>query len=274
MKMNKNQTLKITIVILTILSVVAAIILPKLILEHKVKRSLAQVVQAPDDYYLTARTATARNASSKLSSLDRIRLIYSTWDSTMSPCDTSEGFLTETEAISLAKSQLNWYYQCDLYPVSLFSAYNNWYSFHCNLYRYIDTTFESYSAYLWEIRFSKYDSTEYHTILMTENGTILAAETNAGTYTKGKSLPEMQDTLIENILVSPSYVTSIKLGNISKSSYTTMPRGYSQISLSDAKLLSIYNIQLKNFGEEFNVYTIFQYQKNNDVYGICLVPAE
>ncbi len=271
---SKNQILKIAIVIVTILSVVAAIVLPKLILERRVKHSLSQVVQAPDDYYLTARTATARNASSKLSSLDRIRLIYSTWDSTMSPCDISEGFLTESEAISIAKSRLNWYYQCDLYPVSLFSAYNNWYSFNCNLYRYIDTTFESYSAYLWEIRFSKYDSTEYHTILMSESGTILAAETNAGTYTKGKSLPEMQDNLITNMFVSSDYVTNIKLGDISKSSYNTMPRGYSQIDLSDAELLSIYNVQLKNFGEDFSDYTLFQYQKDNGVYGIGLVPAE
>ncbi|MCM1272042.1 MAG: hypothetical protein NC225_03445 [Clostridium sp.] len=271
---HKNKFLKITIALVTILSIVAAIVLPKLILERKVKHSLSQVVQAPDDYYLTARTATARNASSKLSSLDRISLICSTWDSSMSPCDTTEGFLTESQAISIAKSQLNQYYLCGLYPVSLFSNYNNWYSFNCNLYRYIDTSFESYSAYLWEIHFSKYDSTEYHTILMSESGTILAAETNAGTYTKGMSLPEMQNNLIENAFVTSDHVTEIRIGDITKAASAAMPHGYPQIDLTNAGLLSIYNIQLKNFGEDFNDYTLFQYQKENGIYGISLVPAE
>ncbi|MDE6025561.1 MAG: hypothetical protein K2G45_08915 [Lachnospiraceae bacterium] len=269
---NKDKGIKIAIITLTILSVIASIILPKLFLEQKVKHSLSQVVQAPDDYYLTARTATARNASSKLSSLDRMRLIYSSWDSTMSPCDTTEGFLTETEAISIAKSQLSLYYKAGLYPVSLFSNYNNWYSFNCNLYRYVDTTFETYSAYLWEISFYKYDSTDYHTILMSESGTILAAETNSG-YTNSRDLSWMRANLSENIFSTSTEEKRLSLGDITKT-VSPMPRSYSQLDLTDADILSIYNVQLKTFGSEFEDFTIFQYKKNGLVYGISIVPAD
>lgn len=246
---------KVFVVIVSLIAVFSAIFVPKLLLDKKSEDSLSQVVEAPDSYYLTSRTATARSASSKLSALDKIRLICGVWDSSMTKCDITDGFLTMDEAVALARTQMELYYQAGLYPVSLYSGYDNWYSFECNLYKYTDNSFNTYTAYLWEITFTKFDSSTYHTLLMSESGTILAADTNMTFerpaniyYTYRKEYTQM---------INDTYVY---LGSLTKRD--TLPHNaYTQLDLSSATLLNAYDIQLKTTSTQFNNFSIYQYEK-------------
>lgn len=246
---------KILFILASLIAVFSAIFVPKLLLDKKSEDSLSQVIEAPDSYYLTSRTATARSASSKLSALDKIRLICGVWDSSMTQCDVTDGFLTMDEAVALARAQMELYYQAGLYPVSLYSGYNNWYSFECNLYKYTDTSFQTYTAYLWEITFTKFDSSTYHTLLMSESGTILAADTNMKFDNPANIYDAYQTNYTQ--MINDTYAS---LGSTTKRS--TLPyNAYTQLDLSSATLLNAYTIQLRTTSTQFNNFSIYQYEK-------------
>lgn len=252
----EKYILKVLFLLVSLIAVFSAIFVPKLLLDKKFEGSLSQVIEAPDSYYLTSRTATARNASSKLSALDKIRLICGVWDSTMTQCDVTDGFLTMDEAVSLARAQMELYYQAGLYPVSLYSSYDNWYSFECNLYKYTDNSFNTYTAYLWEITFTKFDSSTYHTLLMSESGTILAADTNM-TFDRPSNIYYSAYRTNYAQMINDTHTD---LGSSTKES--TLPYNtYTQLDLSFAVPLNVYSIQLRTTNTQFNNFSIFQYQK-------------
>ena len=86
----EKHIFKIIFISVSLIAVFSAIFVPKLLLDKKSENSLSHIIEAPDSYYLTSQTATARSASSKLSALDKIRLICGVWDSSMSQCDITE----------------------------------------------------------------------------------------------------------------------------------------------------------------------------------------
>ena len=92
------------------LIVVLSIVAPKYLLARTLTEQTNHVEVAPEEYYLEAGTMMSRNTSSNLSAVDRIKLISGTWDSNMTKCDITEGFLDEVEAVELAKKQLDAYY--------------------------------------------------------------------------------------------------------------------------------------------------------------------
>ena len=92
------------------LIVVLSIVAPKYLLARTLTEQTNHVEVAPEEYYLEAGTMMSRNTSSNLSAVDRIKLISGTWDSNMTKCDITEGFLDEVEAVELAKKQLDVYY--------------------------------------------------------------------------------------------------------------------------------------------------------------------
>lgn len=163
------------------LIVVLSIVAPKYLLARTLTEQTNHVEVAPEEYYLEAGTMMSRNTSSNLSAVDRIKLISGTWDSNMTKCDITEGFLDEVEAVELAKKQLDVYYKQGVYPYSVQIQYDNLYSYSSELYCYTDTSFNTYAAYLWKITFTKYDNSVENIVYMTESGTILLAWTN-GSY--------------------------------------------------------------------------------------------
>ncbi len=256
---------KILFITASLIAFFSAIFVPKLLLNKKSELSLSHVMEAPDSYYLTSRTATARSASSKLSALDKIRLICGVWDSSMTECDVTEGFLTIDEAVLLARAQMEIYYDAGLYPASLYSGYDNWYSFECNLYKYTDTSFQTYTAYLWEITFTKFDTSTYHTLLMSESGTILAADTNMP-FNNPKDI--YKDAFEANCgtMINDTHTY---LGTSTKRN--TLPYiPYTQLTLSSPTVLNAYSIQLRTTSTEFNDFTIYQYRKPQG-YGFGIV---
>lgn len=267
--MKKNNRIKKPIIIhilnffllaATFAVVALAIFMPKRMLKNKVDSELMQVAEVPDNYYLASQTATARTASKNLSSLDKIRLISGAWDSTMTKCAVTEGFLTSNEAVNLAKKQIDICYKEGIYPVSFSSEYDGWYSFETNLYKYTDNTFETYTAYLWEITFTKFDNSEYHTILISENGTILCAETNLKF--------EMNEDAYINYI--NEFLYPYDISSINNYNKDVILNRYPHIDISDATTIKYYKFEFETHESDTEKFIAFQYEKP-DGYGFGLV---
>ena len=114
------------------LIVVMSIVAPKYLLARTLTEQTNHVIVA--EYYVEAGTMMARNTSSNLSAIDRIKLISGAWESNMEKCDITEGFLDEVEAVELAKKQLEVYYKQGIFPYSVQIQYDNLYSYSSELY--------------------------------------------------------------------------------------------------------------------------------------------
>ena len=254
-------------ILLAITAIVSGILLPKYLLSRKANSQISIVNTAPEDYYLASGTAMAQNASRQLSSLDRIKLISGKWESISEQCSTKEGFLTESEAVALAKKQLEYYYETSAYPYSLTSAYDNWYSWTTELYKYTDTAFNTYTAYLWVIKFTKFDNSVTHTILMTESGTIINAETNDNTIKHSQISKAYLKNAIGNIFCD-SDLTAL---NISENNKTDIHIPYPYIDLTDTDIEYLTNVSISLNSNESENYIIYQY-KTDTSYGVGIIP--
>ena len=185
-KIFRNNKIKICLILFFCIAVIlASVLVPKYLLARTLFEQMDQVVVAPEEYYVEAGEMMARSASSNLSSVDRIKLIAGTWESEMQKCENTDGFLNEVEAVELAKKQMEYYYQAGVFPYSMQIKYDNMFSYATELYCYTDSSFHTYSAYLWKIIFTKYDDSVECVTYMTESGTILLL------WTDGEYLPEI-----------------------------------------------------------------------------------
>ncbi|MCI8507634.1 MAG: hypothetical protein HFJ06_03565 [Lachnospiraceae bacterium] len=175
--MNKKKHKSILLYVFPVI-VLAGILLPGILLHMIFSMNLGKTLPAPRDYYIASNSVISRNASSKLSEYEKMKLISGAWESTETPVDSSKSGITEIKAIDFAKKAVEELYQSSLYPYHFDSSYGNWYSWDAELYQCTESTFHTYTAYYWLIHFYKYDDTETHTILMTENGTLLCISVN------------------------------------------------------------------------------------------------
>lgn len=171
-KKHKSLLLYVPVIVL------AGILLPGILLHLIFSMNLGKVLPAPRDYYIASNSVISKNASSKLTEYEKMKLISGAWESTETPVDSSQSDITEIKAIDFAKKAVEELYQSTLYPYHFDSSYGNWYSWDAELYQCTESTFHTYTAYYWLIHFYKYDDTETHTILMTENGTLLCISVN------------------------------------------------------------------------------------------------
>lgn len=193
-----------------ILSVMAGIFVPRYVLSYETRKQEGLVEAAPREYYADASEAMSRSASAQLSSLDRFKLATGEWESEYKLSSADKAFLTETEAVELAKSQLEIYYKCGLYPESVESNYRNWYSFTTQVYECIDTSFHTYAAYVWVIEFTKYDHSMVHQVYMTDSGTILLAQVNKASFMRGTVKGKFQTMDLKTVLGLSSDVYDLK----------------------------------------------------------------
>ncbi|MBP3621463.1 MAG: hypothetical protein J6J16_06865 [Lachnospiraceae bacterium] len=268
MSAKKSNISLLFFMFLATLVVVASFILPGYLLDKKADSQISVVSFAPEEYYLSSNTVMARNNSEKLSSLDKLNLISGKWASNYTECSTSEAFLSEIDAVNLATAQINKYYDLGVYPESLFSNYNNWYSWSSKVYRYTDSSFNTYTAYLWVITFTKYDNSATHKIAMTEDGIIISAETTNHNITKLKDIfYAYTDKNIESLLCD-----NIKLNDVSFPSSYNIESVCPDINMNNATFDSIYQISVsENFTEAQDLY-VFQY-KTGTSHGIGLIPV-
>lgn len=199
-KIFRNNKIKICLILFFCIAVIlASVLVPKYLLARTLSEQMEKVVVAPEEYYVEAGVMMARSASSNLSSVDRIKLIAGTWESEMQKCENTEGFLNEVEAVELAKKQMEYYYQAGVFPYSMQIKYDNMFSYATELYCYTDSSFHTYSAYLWKITFTKYDDSVECVTYMTESGTILLLWTDEK-YSPETTMKQCYDNLdIKNV---------------------------------------------------------------------------
>lgn len=273
-KMSDISDNKFHISLFTLLGILCAalataggIFIPKLLLRQKINAKLAVIEIAPESYYLSLDTAMAKNASQHLSSMDRMKLITGRWESSCEQTEQEEASLKESDAVSLARTQLEHYYKEGIYPYSLSSSYSNWYSWSSELYRYTDNVFNTYTTYLWVIHFTRYDSDLVHTILMTDNGTILAADVNDNS----KPFSSIKNAYSENGIKQIFTNENIHLEDISQSTDITTIEGYPYIDTTGIYYKNIYTVSLALDRNEPEDYYIYQYRTDTS-YGFGIIP--
>lgn len=174
-KKNRKNIYQIAVVVMVLLAMLG-VFLPGLILTWQSREQMNMVDGVPVEYYSPANLAVARNASANLGVYQKLQLITGRWESNESPVDSTEMETENYEAIQLAKEQIDALYQAGVYPVSLLSDYENWYSWDAEYCKVVDATFNTYAAYYWKLTFSKYDGSEKHLVYMLDDGTIFLAE--------------------------------------------------------------------------------------------------
>ena len=222
----KNRILRIIIAtLLTMIIGLSGIFVPGIVLKKTNSTTLNTATRLSDEYYSHSSTAISRNASAQLSDYQKMMLISGAWESTITEADIAESYLTEYEAINMAQKAVDRLYENGNYPCQLSSSFKNWYTWTATLYKAIDTSFHTYTAYYWKLTFDSYDTEEHHTVLMMEDGTLLCAYTNV-------------HYLITTVIVT--YFKNSYLG--SKSAFvgynadiTTLPR-YADIEIPESRL--------------------------------------
>lgn len=263
----KNRIIMSAFILLCIAVTGGSVLVPKYFLGKTLQADIGKVVDAPEEYYVEAGAAMAREISENLSALDRIKLISGVWESERTTCEKTEGFLDETEAISLAKKQLELYHQQGVYPYSVDSEFDNWYSYSTELYRYTDSNFHTYTAYLWKLTFTRYDKGIVQEIYMTESGTILLARTNSSHHMAQPIL-----TCYENLPARKLLGDDILVSDVVEHEVSSITIPYPDVEQDNLEIDSGALIMVRVSGE-LESYEAFQF--NTDAgFGIVLMPIQ
>ena len=175
---NKKYIYRMVIATVVVLALIG-VFLPGWILIWQSEEKMNMVDAVPVEYYSPANLAIARNASANLGIYQKLQMITGRWESDSILADSYESRMEDYEAVNMAKEQMHILYQEGLYPVSLLSDYENWYSWEAEFCKVVDATFHTYTAYYWKLSFVKYDGLEKHHVYMLEDGTIFLAEARA-----------------------------------------------------------------------------------------------
>lgn len=149
-----------------------ALFLPGEILLHKSSRELDVVNTVSKGSYQSEDSALAREASAKLSGEEKLQLIRGEWESETSGAEDYEMQLRKYEAVQLAREKIAALHKEGKFPTDLSKLYQNWFGWQAEPYKAVDTTFHTYTAYYWRIRFERFDRDQTYTVCMLEDGTI------------------------------------------------------------------------------------------------------
>ncbi len=265
----KPGKLFIAMMFVCVITVAASFFIPDLLLNGKREKSTNLIQTAPESYYVESGNAMARNTSSNLTSLEQIKLISGSWESSGRKCELNEGFLTENQAVEMARNNLNIFYDMEIFPYSATANYNNWCSWDAQLYCYTDNLFNTYSAYLWVITFTKFDNSVSHTVLMTENGVIIGATTTEADY-KANTLISAYTNLSVSYIFSDDKITLLKKEAAPEN--TVLQSVYPDTDLSDVDFSQIYILDLVTSDGGLESYYVYQYS-NDEIYGIGIAPC-
>lgn len=273
MKM-KNKIIPILLVAFTLLTICGANILPKQLLDRKYANKQNKIETAPESYYLASNTAMAKKASELLATYEKTNLITGAWDSVCKKANYEDALLRETDAVALAKSKIDELHELELYPYSLSSSYNNWYSWSTDLYSFSDTNFNTYTCYLWVITFTRFDNSMTHTILMTEDGVILAGIANDKDARITPMFVRLNEESIQSILCD----TKIRLENKEVYSYPNFANTITQIYpddlISNIVEQSSIKVSLSFSSEDPSDYLVYQTKTDSSyIFGIVPIAA-
>lgn len=271
---NKYKIIPFLLIILTVFTICGAIFIPKNLLNRKYSNIQNKVTAAPENYYLASNTAMAKKASELLATYEKTYLITGSWDSVCKKADYQDALLKETDAVALAKQKIDELYALELYPYSLSSSYNNWYSWTTDLYSYTDTNFNTYTCYLWIITFTRFDNTLTHTILMTEDGVILAGIVNDNTARITPMFVRLNEDSMRSILCDDK----IRLENKEVYSYpnfaNTITEIYPDDIISEITEQTSIRVSLSFNANEPSDYLVYQTKTDRSyIFGIVPIPA-
>ena len=291
--MKKTSPFKILFLIfLVLLIVLGGLYLPALLLETHSEKKIGELHDVAIENYIGKNSSISTMASLQLTEYERMRLISNSWDGECTRESTKFSSADAYSMVQLTKSKLHEYYKASLYPVS-FKTENgdDWYSYDAQRYCSTDTTFKTFSAYYWLITLSKYDSTEKHTVLITENGTILYATCNVS-FLAERNRKSVVDVL--NKYKSISVVGSGPTSIVSLPDDTDIP-SYREVSFPEKKtsvgvivigddkitdeggLIYSYSLHSGSSSNAYEYYYVFQTRDFNlftSQYTIGLIPYE
>ena len=185
--MKKVNVKNLITVMIALGATTLSIWLPGIMMQKNLKSQLSEIQNVPAEYYSGPSEAIIKNSSKQLTSEQCIQLITGTWESTVAPASPDYCNITEFGIKNMLVNRVEDLKSKQLYPVSLSSGPDNWYSWEATPYRALETTFQTYAAIFWDIRFTRYDNTEYHRFIITESGDILYAEFKLNEETKNES---------------------------------------------------------------------------------------
>lgn len=252
------------------ITIIISLFLPGFLIQLEINQQMNKVFSATPDQYLASKTTLAKDSSLKMSSYEKINMINGSIDSTIQKVDISQANLTEIEAIQLAKYQIELLYENRLYPCSILSDYKNWYNYSSEVYQYTENAFNTYTSFLWDITFVKYDKSLTHRILMTEDGVILSAQVNRLHFFITDPEEVINTDSIKDIMKNyikynddATFITMDNLPELMKSNYFMLNEypNYKQNCMSFSMHTSYYTIQ---------DYILYQY-KNMNSYGIGII---
>ncbi len=239
-------------------------LLPGQLLFWQSERELSLVAAAPAKYYSAANMAIARNASAQLGTYQKLQLITGRWESAIREAASYERTIAAYEAVQMAKEQMETLYQEGHYPVSLHTDYGNWYTWDAKFYKAVDTTFDTYAAYYWDITFHKYDGVDSHRVCMLEDGTIflLEAEVEGELDVSGLRRNRIPVLLQQD---SEDDIETVKLAipEQSLSNYLTFPN----TDTSELQWMALAQADL----EEESYYVIQAFSARRYLLGLCPV---
>ncbi len=237
-------------------------LLPGQLLFWQSERELSLVAVAPAKYYSAANMAIARNASAQLGDYQKLQLITGRWESTVREAAAYEKTMAAYEAVQIAKAQIETLYQDGHYPVRLHTDYGNWYTWDAKFYKAVDTTFDTYAAYYWDITFQKYDGIDSHRVCMLEDGTIFLLEADLERELDVSSLRQNQvPSLPLQDAEEEITVEKLDIPKQGVSEYLTFPN----TETSELQWMALAQEHLK----EESYYVIQAYSVRRYLLGIC-----
>ena len=174
--MKKMSLKNFILVIGTLVIAILAIWLPGFLVSRNSTSEVSVITSVPPEYYSGPSESIIKNASKQLTSEQCIQLITGMWESTIAPASEDACTINEFGIRTLVINRVDDLYARGLYPCTLSSSYDQWYSWSATPYRALDTTFQTYAAIYWDITFTKYDNSDYQRFIVTESGDILYAE--------------------------------------------------------------------------------------------------
>lgn len=265
---NKLNWLLLLSIAVCAITVAASFFIPDLLLRNHKTNTSGKIIVAPESYYVESGNAMARNTSSNLTSLEQIKLISGAWESTGSSCSLDQGFLTENEAVELARYSLNDFYDIGVFPYATDANYNNWCSWDAQLYCYTDSLFNTYSAYLWVISFTRFDNSVTHTVYMTEKGVVIGAVTTDKNFKASKLFAAYTNLSVKTIFADDD-ITLLEKKKAPDN--TVIIPVYPDTDFSNVSFDEIYILDLVSSDGELESYYVYQYS-NDQIYGIGISP--
>lgn len=174
-RMNKSK-FNFLAIILICLAAACGMFVPGFFLKQSSESFSGQLKKAPATINKGYGSASTELASSQLTEYEKIKIIANHANRFEPVKNSNTNIASNYEMAELAKDRLEAMYLNKLYPSSFKDEGSNRYTYDATCYKATDSNFHIFSSYYWIVSLTKFDKSETHTVLITENGTILYAQ--------------------------------------------------------------------------------------------------